>query len=1743
MADLAKFKSQRGQLKSKLTRTRTFYDSLDISEIDDAINAELVLRLEKTEPIFDEFNHVQSEIEFLANSEAEEKERDEFEKSYFQLIANIRKTIHTFSMSSLNTQNSINITSPSPPGDQAIRLPTIKLPTFNGHYDQWLEFRDAFNAIIQENKTISDIQKFYYLRSSLEGDACKIIQSIKASEANYVIAWQLLKDRFENKRLIVHNHVKAIFDLPVIQKESHTELRNLFDNVTKHLRSLKALGEPTEHWDTLIVHIITNKLDSITRREWESYETKNELPQMEDINKFLKHRCELLEKLEFNKTDNQGKVKNRNYSNAYLNTNNNGNNVVKLSCYFCKKPHTIYNCDIFLKYSPSARINEAKKHNLCINCLKPDHIAQQCNSSKCRKCGRKHNTMLHIEYNVSGNETSARSSSSTSGVSANVPSAEATEGSNGRVTVVGHSGQAVAGSGAVASQVVLSTAMVRVKDRRGQFYECRALLDSGSQSNFVTDALCKKLNLQLQRADYSIAGVGQALANVSYTSELQLFSNNNSYNVTISCLVLPRITENLPTISFDKSGLKIPQNIQLADPSFNQSNPVDILLGANIFWQLLCVGQFQLDNTLITLQKTRLGWVVAGRVNDSMQQYKSISCFNTELNNKLLDNQLTKFWQLEEVQFKTRLSESEQYCESHFLDNFKRHDDGRFIVSIPLKNNAPQLGQSREFALQRFFSQERKLIKNAHLYSEYKKFMAEYEQLGHMSVIQESDFENELNYYLPHHAVVKDSSTTTRVRVVFDASMKSDSGLSLNDIQYSGFPLQNDIFSIILRFRKHKYVLTADISKMYRMVIVNSDQRRFQRIFWRDDPANDLKCYELSTVTYGMASAPYLATRCLYQLAVENEKLYPFASNIIKHDFYVDDCLTGSDSETELLQIQHDISKILSSAGFELRKWLTNKMDLCGQFHLNNNLEASIVQLGEHESNKTLGILWNATLDNIQYSISDFNKKPISKRTILSVVSQIFDPLGLLGPFIILAKLLIQQLWQAKISWDEAIPQNLHTIWSQFHYDFHTINDIKIPRHVLSSEYASIELHGFADASERAYGAAIYILCVNSAGQRSSKLLCAKSRVAPIRQITLPRLELCSAVLLAQLVEKCTESIKIKFDKSYFWSDSTIALSWIRAAPSRWKTFVANRVSEIQRVTDVSNWYHVNSKDNPADLISRGISSNDLLNSKLWWTGPAWLTNGELQNQLKVDNIDFRLESIPEQKTIACVAMTNNDFINLFSRFSSLRKLQGVYAYCRRFISNLRVTTVAKTLGPLTSQELQASLYDLVRLAQQSAFPQDYDNLKNRKPLNKKSNLLSLNPFLDNNEIIRVGGRIQNSSSEFDKKHPIILPTKHKLTSLILEQEHLRLLHCGPTMLLSSIRERFWPISGRNLCKKIVHQCVTCFKAKPSSDEYLMGNLPDYRVNQYVPFYNTGIDFAGPFLIKDRNTRGAKLTKAYICLFICLGTKAIHIELVSDLTTDCFLASFHRFMGRRAKPLNIYTDNGRTFVGANAKVNELSDFFNSSSEKIIESLASDNINWHFIPARAPNFGGIWEAGVKSVKYHLKRVLGNAHLNFEGLSTVLIQIESILNSRPLCQLSSNPDQLDPLTPAHFLIGKRLTALPEPSLIDIPDNRLNRYQKLQQLVQHFWSRWHKEYLSELQTRVKWKQNVHNYIKEGTIVLMKEDNAPPMRWHIGQVIQLHPGKDGVLRVVSLKVNDSVVKRPVSKLCVFPFEKDNAK
>ena len=371
------------------------------------------------------------------------------------------------------------------------------------------------------------------------------------------------------------------------------------------------------------------------------------------------------------------------------------------------------------------------------------------------------------------------------------------------------------------------------------------------------------------------------------------------------------------------------------------------------------------------------------------------------------------------------------------------------------------------------------------------------------------------------------------------------------------------------------------------------------------------------------------------------------------------------------------------------------------------------------------------------------------------------------------------------------------------------------------------------------------------------------------------------------------------------------------------------------------------------------------------------------------------------------------------------------------------------------------------------------------------------------------------------------------MTKLIIQYEHERLCHAGSLATLASIRTRFWPLSGRDQVRQVTRKCFTCARMKPLEVNPIMGNLPGARLMPGKIFRNTGVDYAGPILIKDGKTKNRRLVKAYIALFICFTTKAIHLELVSDLTSATFLGALKRFIARRGMPENIYSDNGSNFVGANR---ELSTLFESSEfgDKIITYLSTNNINWHFIPARAPHFGGLWEAGVKSTKFHLKRVLSHAHMTFEEMYTVLAGIEACLNSRPLCPLSDDPNDLEVLTPGHFLVGAPLTSIPGPQYVDINVNRLSRWQRLTQ-IQHFWQRWAKEYLCQLQERTKWQQDEFPRLDPGTLVLLK-DSTPPLTWRRGRVVAVHPGDDGCVRVVSVKLGKEVVRRAARTLCVLP-------
>ncbi|KYN07859.1 hypothetical protein ALC62_01165 [Cyphomyrmex costatus] len=411
---------------------------------------------------------------------------------------------------------------------------------------------------------------------------------------------------------------------------------------------------------------------------------------------------------------------------------------------------------------------------------------------------------------------------------------------------------------------------------------------------------------------------------------------------------------------------------------------------------------------------------------------------------------------------------------------------------------------------------------------------------------------------------------------------------------------------------------------------------------------------------------------------------------------------------------------------------------------------------------------------------------------------------------------------------------------------------------------------------------------------------------------------------------------------------------------------------------------------------------------------------------------------------------------------------------------------------------------------------------------------------MDDTGLIRVGGRLKNSRLQFDAQHPILLPREHELTKRVINYEHVRNLHAGTQATMAAVRQRFWPLSLRSCTRKILRNCVTCFKAKPVQSEAIMGSLPANRVTESRPFSHCGVDYAGPVVLKEGRRRNARNTKAYISVFVCFSTKAVHLELMSDLTSNAFISALRRFISRRGRPACLYSDNGTVFVGAHNQLKEIQDFLKTQQAQadIGQFLCKQEITWKFIPPNAPHFGGLWEGAVKSAKYHMARIVGKAHLNFEEMQTVLADIEAVLNSRPLTQLSNDPNDLSYLSPGHFLVGTALNSLPCRDLCDINENRLTRWQRVDQLRQHFWRRWSSEYLQSLQERSKWKISKGVQLQPGQLTLIRQPGLAPMQWLLGRVQETHPGSDGVVRTATVRTGKGTFVRPLSKLAILPVD-----
>lgn len=481
--------------------------------------------------------------------------------------------------------------------------------------------------------------------------------------------------------------------------------------------------------------------------------------------------------------------------------------------------------------------------------------------------------------------------------------------------------------------------------------------------------------------------------------------------------------------------------------------------------------------------------------------------------------------------------------------------------------------------------------------------MSEYETLKHMTPQENisSDQISQPFFILPHHAVFKKSSTTTKCRVVFDGSVKTNAEVSLNDNLNAGYIIQDSLFAIVMRLKLFRFVLSSDIKMMFRQIWIHEDDRKFQQILWKSGDNTDIQLYTLNTVTYGTASAPFLAQRCLKQLAIENESRYPRTCKLILNSFYMDDFLVSVSTREEALEAYKELTEILSQAEFKLRKWASNDRIILRDILDSSEEKEKIVEFRESADLKTLGISWLSDSDTFNYSMNvDFNFSEVTKRNVLSTIAKIFDPLGLIGPVTIRAKIFLQRLWQFRLTWDEPLSAELSETWLSFVQQLNYIKDMRIDRQMLLDKAERVEIHGFSESSESAYGACLYLVSADSDGNRKSTLMCAKSKVAPHKKCTLPRLELLAACLLANLANTVDEILDISVTQRYFYSDSTIVLAWLGTEPFHLKTFVVNRVTRILEKTSINEWNYVKTELNPADVISRGIRTDELVNLLIW---------------------------------------------------------------------------------------------------------------------------------------------------------------------------------------------------------------------------------------------------------------------------------------------------------------------------------------------------------------------------------------------------------------------------------------------------------------------------------------------------------------------------------------------------------------
>ena len=1028
------------------------------------------------------------------------------------------------------------------------KLPRIELPKFNGDVTKFCSFWESFESSVDRNPNLSTIDKFNYLKALLEGSAARSVQGLALTEANYAAATDILKERFGRKQQIISGHMDDLLKIPSCSGDRTAHLRLVYDKVHANVRGLEALGILANQYGSFLIPVVMAKLPADVRLQIARVTTKD-IWEIDELLQVLRTEVEAREisegvkvhEMRSSTTSPNQHRSTRNTSFSMV-TRDTGNSNV--ACVYCRESHYSASCPKVT--TVSARREILSKEGRCFACLMKGHRANECQSHrKCRKCGRKHHQSLCEQH----------------------PPAQPAENNNSKETLPPTTTSTVAKT---KNDILLQTARSRAYTSDNKLVPVRILLDSGSQRSYITNSLKTRLKLvPLRQERLALNTFGNTGCKREDCDLIAVtLQGRRGEDIEIQVLSFPVICSPLQTAVVVDQYPHL-RNLDLADEDTDEgrSDSIDILIGTDYYWQVVIGDIIRGDSGPVALN-SHFGWLVSGPTKPLSVNYTVSTLIiegdgNLEYSDNQLTQDLSRFWDTEAI----GIFESKQKMIDPFPPGLVFDWEGcRYQVTLPWKSDTRPLSDCHALCVGRLNQLYKRLMKGESILKEYDEVFRKQLEDGIIERVPHSEEGLSGRHFLPHHGVIREDKETTKLRVVFDGSAKDGvKDLSLNDCLEKGPNTTPHIFDILLKFRSYPIGIVADVEKAFHQIVVSPKDRNMLRFLWFDDIGKQnpqIIQYQFCRLVFGLTPSPAILNETIHHHVTRYLLTEPVIAEILASGFYVDDFTSGAQTVEEGFNIYQKARYLMKQGGFNLRKWRTNSKNLQQKINLMQG------ESSESQEVRLLGVKWNTERDEFQFDfkeVTNFVKLlPPTKRSVLRISAKMFDPLGLLSPFIIGAKILFQVLCKSKQDWDSILDGHLLRQWKQLTEEFEAVSEISIPRcyfHLEQHSIISQQLHGFSDASVRAYAAVVYLRTEYENGHVSVCLISSKTRVAPLKEQTIPRLELLGATILSRLVSCIRKNSNLDYD-TYYWTDSLTVLCWLKNH-KQWKQYVKNRVEEI----------------------------------------------------------------------------------------------------------------------------------------------------------------------------------------------------------------------------------------------------------------------------------------------------------------------------------------------------------------------------------------------------------------------------------------------------------------------------------------------------------------------------------------------------------------------------------------------------